>query len=314
MTLLLWLAILAISLTALIKSSDYFTTASEKIGLALKIPSFIIGITIVSIGTSLPELLTSVVAVAFKNTEIVIGDVVGSNITNIFLGLGLLPLIIGFFKVNKNIVSVDLPILIGTTFFLGVTCYDGVFTQIEAAFGIVGFLIYIKYAMREHREYRKKMEEEKIASPSLNPWHFLILVASCAALYFSAKYTVISIVKIAEIAKIGTEIITASAVALGTSLPEIITSVVAARKGKTDIAVGTLLGSNVFNAFAIMGISGLFGKLLIPTMMIHFGLPMLLLATMLYFFIMLDQEITKYEGALLILFYGLFLGKLFYLF
>jgi len=314
MTLLLWLGILAISLTALIKSSDYFTTASEKIGLALKIPSFIIGVTIVSIGTSLPELLTAVVAVAFKNSEIVIGNVVGSNVTNIFLGLGLLPIIIGFFRINKNLVSVDLPILIGTTFFLGVTCYDGVFTQIEALFAIIGFLIYIRYAMNEHREYRKKMEEEKVSSPSINPWHFLVLIVSCVALYFSAKYTVISIVKIAEIAKIGTEVITASAVALGTSLPEIISSVVAARKGKTDIAVGTLLGSNIFNAFAIMGISGLIGNLVIPTMMIHFGLPMLMLATMLYFFIMLDQEITKFEGCLLILFYGLFLGKLFHLF
>jgi cation:H+ antiporter len=314
MALILWLGILAVSLAALIKSSDFFTTASEKIGLALKIPAFIIGVTIVSIGTSLPELLTSVVAVVYKNSEIVIGDVVGSNITNIFLGLGLLPLIIGFFKVDKNIVSVDLPILLGTTFFLVITCYDGSFNQIEALFGLVGFIIYIRYAMKEHREYRKKMEEEKIASPKLNPLHFLILAASAAALYFSAKYTVIAIIRLAEIAEIGTEVITASAVAMGTSLPEIITSIVAAKKGKTDIAVGTLLGSNIFNAFAIMGISGLIGKLIIPEMMIHFGLPMLVLATLLYFFILMDQEITKYEGALLILFYGLFLGKLFHLF
>ena len=309
-----WFAVLAISLTALIKSSDYFTTASEKIGLALKIPAFIIRITIVSVGTSLPELLTAVVAVAYKNSEIVIGNVVGSNVTNIFLGLGLLPIIIGFFRINKNLVSVDLPILIGTTFFLAVTCYDGVFNRVEAGFAFLGFLVYIRYAMNEHREYRKKMEQEKISAPALNPWHFLVLLLSSAALYFSAKYTVISIVRLAEIAKIGTEVITASAVALGTSLPEIITSVVAAKKGKTDIAVGTLLGSNIFNAFAIMGISGLIGNLAIPTMMIHFGLPMLVLATMLYFFIMLDQEITKFEGCLLILFYGLFLGKLFHLF
>ncbi len=314
MALILWIGILVVSLTALIKSSDFFTTASEKIGLALKIPAFIIGVTIVSIGTSLPELLTSVVAVVYKNSEIVIGDVVGSNITNIFLGLGLLPIIIGFFKVDKNIVSVDLPILVGTTFFLVITCYDGSFNQIEAIFALVGFLIYIRYAMTEHREYRKKMEQEKIASPELNPWHFLILIVSTVALYFSAKYTVIAIIRLAEIAKIGTEVITASAVAMGTSLPEIITSIVAAKKGKTDIAVGTLLGSNIFNAFAIMGISGLIGKLYIPQMMIHFGLPMLALATLLYFFILMDREITKYEGALLLLFYGLFLGKLFHLF
>ena len=314
MQLFIWLSVLGLSLFFLIKSSDYFTKAAEKIGLSLKIPSFIIGVTIVSVGTSLPELLTSVFAVLSNNSEIVIGDVIGSNVTNIFLGLGILPLLIGFFTVNKNLISVDLPILLGSTFLLAVTAYDGIFTRVEAIFCLGGFFVYMRYAMKEHKEYKKRLEEEQVQSPKLNPLHFVILAASCVCLYFSAQYTVKSIVKLAELAQIGTAVITASAVALGTSLPEIITSAVAAKRGSTEVAVGTLLGSNIFNAFAIMGVTGLIGNLVIPPIMINYGLPMLILATLLYFFITLDHEITKFEGALLIIFYGVFLGKLFSLF
>lgn len=308
---LIWLLALIFSLLVLVKSSDYFTQAAEKIGLSLKIPSFIIGVTIVSIGTSLPEFLTSIFAVLNNHSEIVIGDVIGSNITNIFLGLGMLPLIIGFFTINKNIVSVDLPILLGSTFLLAITCYDGIFTRWEAIFCLGGFFVYMRYAVKEHLEYKKKLEQEKITTPKINVWVVVSLVVSCIFLYFSAEYTVKSVIKIAQIINISTDIITASAVALGTSLPEIMTSIIAARKGNIEIAVGTLLGSNIFNAFAIMGITGMISDIIVPSMMTSYGIIMLILATLLYFFITLDHEITKFEGALLIIFYGLYLGKLF---
>ena len=314
MLLVSWLVILSVSLLLLIKSSDLFTGSAEKIGLTMHIPAFIIGVTIVSVGTSLPELLTALFAIKAGTSEIVIGDVIGSNITNIFLGLGILPLIIGFFTITKNLISVDLPILIGSSFFIAATCYDGTFTRFEALFALAGFIIYIKYAVSERREYKKKFKEEQAKTAKIKPKTIFILIISCVVLYFSAEYTVKSIIKIAEIINIGTEIITASVVALGTSLPEIMASVVSAKKGNIDIAVGTLLGSNIFNAFAIMGISGLFGNIAIPGNMVHYGIGMLILATMLYFFITLDREITKYEGSLLIIFYGLFIGKLFNLF
>ena len=311
MVLVSWILILCISLILLIKSSDLFTGSAEDIGLSMRIPAFIIGVTIVSVGTSLPELLTALFAIKAGTSEIVIGNVIGSNVTNIFLGLGILPLIIGYFTITKNLVSVDLPILIGSSFFIAATCFDGVFTRFEALFALAGFFIYIKYAVSEHREYKKKLEEDQAKTHKIKPKTIFILIISCVTLYFSAEYTVKSIIMIAEIINIGTEVITASIVALGTSLPEIMASVVSAKKGNIDIAVGTLLGSNIFNAFAIMGISGLAGTLVIPDNMVRYGIGMLILATLLYFFITLDREITKFEGSLLILFYGLFIGKLF---
>ncbi len=315
MLLLLWIVILVISMIALIKASDSFTDSAERFGVFLGIPSFVIGITIVSVGTSLPEFLTSMVAAFVGSPEIVVGNVVGSNITNIFLGLGLLPLVIGFFKIGKKLISTDLPILIGSSFLLAVTYWDGKFTLPEALFCLAGFAVYMRYALEEHREYNRQNSEKKTEGKrKLAPKTIPVLILSCVFLYLGAKYTVESIIKISEILNIGTEIITASAIALGTSLPEIITSVIVIKKGKIDIAVGTLLGSNIFNAFAIMGISGLIGTITIPAGMLSFGIPMLILATLLYFFITLDQEITVWEGWLLIIFYVIYLVKLLKLF
>jgi cation:H+ antiporter len=310
MILLTWIGILVVSMTVLVKASDYFTISAEKIGIFLGVPNFVIGITIVSIGTSLPEFLTSMAAAIVGSPEIVVGNVVGSNITNIFLGLGLLPIIIGFFKIGKKLISTDLPILIGSSFLLAVTCWDGKFTLLEALFCLAGFLVYMIYALEEHREYNRNNSEHKEDREKLAPKTIIILVLSCLFLYLGAKYTVDAIIKISAIINIGTEIISASAIALGTSLPEIITSIVVIRKGKIDIAVGTLLGSNIFNAFAIMGFSGLVGTIAVPAGMLSFGIPMLILATLLYFFITLDQEITVWEGWLLIIFYGVYIAKL----
>lgn len=310
MTLLLWIGILIVSMTALVKASDTFTGAAEKIGIFFGVPGFVVGITIVSIGTSLPEFLTSFAAALVGSPEIVVGNVVGSNITNIFLGLGLLPILVGFFKIGKRLISTDLPILIGSSFLLAVTCLDGKFTRLEALFCLAGFVVYMMYALEEHREYNRNNSDHKENRAKLAPMTIVVLILSCFFLYFGARYTVDSIIKISNILNIGPELISASAIALGTSLPEIIVSIVVIRKGKIDIAVGTLLGSNIFNAFAIMGASGLVGAITIPAIMVSFGIPMLILATLLYFFITLDQEITVWEGWLLIIFYGLYLAKL----
>ena len=307
--LLIWTIFLIASLFVLIKSSDYFTDSAERIGLHIGMPTFIVGVTIVSIGTSLPELLTALFGVIEGSSEIVIADVVGSNITNIFLGLGLLPIVVGCFKITKDLISVDLPILIGSTFLLAITCMDGRFTLAEAIFCLAGIVIYIGYTLSVHRAHKNSLPEFEQKKLGIKP--FIILIVSCTALFFGAKYTVESIIRLSEIIGIGTEIITASAVALGTSLPEIIASMMAARKGRLEMAVGTLLGSNIFNAFAIMGIAGLMGTLIIPTTMITYGIPMLIIATLLYFFITLDREITKWEGWLLIIFYVFYIGRLF---
>jgi cation:H+ antiporter len=130
-------------------------------------------------------------------------------------------------------------------------------------------------------------------------------------IFLGGKYTIESVIKLSELLRIGTEIIAASVVALGTSLPELTVTITAARHGRPEIAIGNVLGSNVFNALAVMGIPALLGPLVIPYNIITFGIPMMLIASLLFFFMAQDKEITQWEGWLLLIFYVFFIGRLF---
>ncbi|NQT50112.1 calcium/sodium antiporter [Candidatus Kuenenbacteria bacterium] len=309
-----WLGIFIASLAVLVKASDYFTESAEKIGRVLGMPAFIIGVTIVALGTSLPELVSSIIAVFAGSSEIVAGNVIGSNITNIFLVLGVAAIIGKKLKVGFELINVDLPILVGSSFILAITVWDGKFTFAEGIICLVGLVIYLLYTVTSEKvddtEIKKEMKGE-IRKKKFEWTPIIILGVSGFFIFIGAKYTVDSIIVLSELLNIGKEIIAVSAVALGTSLPELMVTISAARAGKPEIAVGNVLGSNIFNALAVMGIPALFGTLIIPHSIIVFSLPIMLMATLLYFFITQDRQITKWEGWMLVLFYVLFIGKLF---
>lgn len=313
-----WIIVLIISLAALIKASDYFTESAEKIGLFFGMSPFIVGVTIVALGTSLPELITCIIAVLEQSSEIVIGNVVGSNIANIFLVFGITAIVGKKMTITHNIVKVDLPFLAGSALLLAVTGWDGDFNRIEALLSIVAFVSYLLYTAntREKRENIEIKEEiREAANESRLAWTtWIILFISAVFIYLGAKYTVLSIIKLSEILNIGKEVIAVSAVALGTSLPELAVTVSAARKGKTGIAVGNVLGSNIFNSLAVMGIPALLGTLVIPPSIIAFSLPVMLIATFLFILITQDKEVSQWEGWLLLVFYVFFIGKLFTIF
>lgn len=309
MILLFWLIVFVVSLFILIKASDYFTDSAEKIGLSFGLSPFIVGVTIVAFGTSLPELASSIMAVLQNSSEIVVGNVVGSNITNIFLILGISAILGKTLKIDHDLISVDLPMFVGSAFFLSLTILDGKFSIGEAILAIIGIILYTTYTAKADKKENEL--DIKIQKDKKKNWIvYSILTLSIIFIYLGAKYTVDSVIKIAEILKIGKEIIAIGVVALGTSLPELVVSIRAAKKGKAEIAIGNILGSNIFNIFAVMGISALFGTLIIPNSIITFGLPVMLVATLLYFFITQDKKITIWEGWLLILFYVFFVGKL----
>ena len=309
---LMWVIIFIISLAVLVKASDFFTTSAEKIGLHFKIPPFIIGVTIVALGTSLPELISSIYAVFNGASEIVVGNVIGSNITNIFLVLGIAAIVAKKMKISFELIHVDLPLLIGSALFLTLALLDKVFSMGEAILSIIGIIIYLIYTTKIQKGHTTKKTKKEVKSLEKFQWHtVVILIASALFIFIGAKYTVESVINISEILNIGKEIIAITAVALGTSLPELVVSITAARKGKAEIAVGNVLGSNIFNTFAVMGIPALFGNLTIPNSILTFGLPVMIVATLLYLFITQDKEITRWEGSLLLLFYVFFVGKTF---
>ena len=314
-----WALLFVVSLSILLKASNSFTDSAEEIGYFFKLPAFIIGVTIVAFGTSLPELLSSIFAVIQGSSEIVSGNVVGSNITNIFLILGVAAVVAKKIKVDHEIINVDLPILMASAFLMGLMALDGKFTFLEALLSLAGLTIYLfhtvtvkKTAGKEDDAMEKDLKKEfsEIKFKEFPVKSFAMLLVSMGFLFVGAKYTIDSAIQLSEILNIGKEVIAGTVIALGTSLPELAVSFAGARRGKADIVVGNVLGSNIFNALGVLGVAGLFGSITVPMSILTFGLPILIIATILYLFVTQDKEITRWEGSFLIILYIFYVGKL----
>jgi len=318
----LWIIVFVVSLLALVKSADWFTEGAEELGIFLGIPSYVVGVTIVAIGTSLPELVSSIFAVVEGSPQIVVGNAVGSNVTNIFLVLGVAAILGGRLFVRREIVRIDLPMLASSAALLALTALDGSISRVDGLLLFAGALIYAVYGMRISRpgpavqaEIEESVSEDiRLERGRLRPLVLLKLAGGAVLLYFAAQYTIRSVIELSALLDVGSDVIAISAVALGTSLPELVVSVVAARRGKLELAIGNVLGSNVFNAFAVVGIPALIAPLPVTHTVLTIGLPFMGVATVLYFFMAQDREVTRWEGMPLVLFYALFLGKLFDLF
>lgn len=308
--LIIWLIIFIVSLFVLIKASDFFTDAAEKIGISLGISPFLIGVTIVSVGTSLPELISSITAVYQNSSEIVFGNVMGSNIANIFLIIGTASLISSPLNILYELINVDLPLFVGSAFLLGLTVLDSNFSINEAIICILGYVVYVFYTISSGKE-EQQSETIDTSQKSFPVKQIVIVIVSALFVFFGATYTIKSVTKISEILEIGKELIALSAVALGTSLPELIVTISAARKGNPEIAVGNVLGSNIFNSLIVMGIPRLTGKLEIPDDVLGSGLLVLLVGTILFFFVTQDKQVTRWEGLIFFIFYGWFIGNIF---
>lgn len=309
--LIIWLGIFVASLVVLIKAADSFTNYSEKLGLALRIPPFIVGIIIVSIGTSLPELITSIIAVIKGTTDIVAADVIGSNIFNILAIVGMAAIVSKRIELERDLINIDLPLLASFTSLLVVTCvFWGKFIWIEGIISLIAFSVYIHYsAVSREREIDQIKKKGRITIGLI-----LGLIISAIFLYLGANYTIEGVIKISEITKIGTSIISITAIAIGTSLPELAVSVRAAMKKKFEISLGNIIGSNIFNGSLIMGVSALISPLEVSHTTITIGIPFLIIATLLMIFSGISRKIHNWEGALMVLVYIVFLGKIFNLF
>jgi len=310
--------IFAASLFFLVKSADYFVEYSEKLGLSLRVPQFIIGMTIVSIGTSLPELVTSVFSVLEGETGMVAGNVIGSNIANILLVVGISTIIARKIEINRSIIRLDLPLLVGSGAILILTMKDGVFTFPEAIISIFGFLIYLLYNVAEHKAGLVQQEEDRIKTLEVDkkpPFKFRYIswiVTSAIGLYFSGKFTVSSVIGLGTMLSLDTSVLAITAVAIGTSLPELLVSIMAVKKGNFDMTLGNVFGSNIFNGFMVMGVAGLISPLQISKEVLEIGVPIFSIATIFLVFSGIERKFYNFEGALYLIIYLLFIGQLFH--
>jgi cation:H+ antiporter len=311
-----WIIIFIISLVILIKSSDIFVGAAEKIGLSFGLSAFITGVIIVGIGTSLPELVSSIIATTKGATEIVIGNVLGSNITNIFLVLGIAGLIGKNFTIKHDLMRVDIPFLLSATLLMSLMILDGSFSMIEGIICLVAFILYLIFTITNPVietksigfDVTKKTNKPVIKKNSLIK-EFILVIVSSAGIFIGAKYTVDSVIAISNILGIAADIIALTAIALGTSLPEVLVTISASRRGNPEMAVGNIIGSNIFNGLVVMGIPSLITPLYIPHSIIIFSLPTLIAAVLIYSFMVFDKKINQLEGGTLLIFYIYFIGR-----
>ncbi|TVR84562.1 MAG: sodium:calcium antiporter [Saprospirales bacterium] len=304
MTLFLYLLMFVVSLAVLIKASDWFVMSSEKLGASWGASPFIIGLTIVAFGTSLPELSTAVFAMLEDQSEIVLGNIVGSNIANILLVLGILAVIAKDIKLDFDLFESDIPALVVSAFLLWFILGDGDIDTIESLILLAGLVVFIFSSI-------SSMQADEVQKVSTGYKTYIKLVVSGALVYMGAKYTVEAIVVLSDLMGIGTDVISLTLVAVGTSLPEITVSIAAARKGLAGIAVGNVIGSNIFNTYIVLGVAGLMGPLRVTDAISDLSLPLMVGATIILAVSSLSKRITKWEGVLFLLVYVFFMYKLF---
>ncbi len=241
-------------LALLIVSGNFLVNSATDIARRLKISSLVIGLTIVAFGTSAPELLVSAEAALSGHPEIALGNVLGSNIANIGFIAGLTAILLPFF-VTKKIITLDIKVMILFAVLFTFFAYDGEFNRIEG--GIV-FLLLIAYTILLLWMSKKSNEEAKFEDPRNNLWlNILIFISSLAGLAFGSDFMVDGASTIATNLGVSERVISVTIVAVGTSLPEFTASIISVLKKEVGITIGNLIGSNIFNIGAVLGISSI---------------------------------------------------------
>lgn len=252
MEILLQIILLCVGFFMLVKGADLFVDGSSGIATKFKIPQLVIGLTIVAMGTSAPEAAVSITAALKGNADITVGNIVGSNILNILIILGISALITPL-MVAKSTIKAEIPFMILITFLLLGVGYDGTIGLLEGIILLVVFLIYLGYLFLLALKDRDKADEDikEISVAKALIW----TVVGLFLIVFGSNVTVDAATKIAQVLGLSERFIGLTIVALGTSLPELFTSVSAARKGNADIAIGNIVGSNIFNILFVIGVS-----------------------------------------------------------
>lgn len=302
-----------VALFLLIKSADFFVNFAERLGAQLKVPHFIIGFTIVAIGTSLPELATSIATIIRSTpdndlTSIVSSNIIGSNIANILLGIGIASLF-RTIKVKREIINVDLPLLFASTTILAFFLWDGVLTRPEGIALLAIFLIFLAFSvfgLHEKEDDEKKSEKNE----SIIKLIFFIILSGIV-IAFSSDFTIKNLEIISVLLGIPASLASMFFLALGTSFPEIFVGVVMVRKGLFAMALGNILGSNITNTLAIMGISAVLYPIAVSAETISIGIPFIIIATLFFIFAGMDKIFPKWEGMIAISIYIIFVGKIF---
>lgn len=316
------IAILLIGVGMLLLVAGGETLLRGAVGLAtlLRLTPAVIGLTVVAAGTSVPELAVSIIAAAKGSTDIAVANVVGSNIFNILAILGLAA-VVRPLVLSGNAIRLEYPVMALVTLLCVVACSDGEISRLDAGLFV---LIHVTFTVFMVRLVRQQMSESelhnlqgeveelaKTARPTRAWVSVSLVVLGVALLGAGAQSTVSGAVSLARIIGLSERVIGLTIVAAGTGLPEVVTSLVSSYRGRDDVAIGNVMGSNLFNILGILGLSGLASPLPVPTGIVQSDNWWMMGITVLLFpIIFTERRITRSEGAVLLGIYGAYLAFL----
>ena len=322
--------LLVIGFILLVKGADYFVDGSSSIAKKLRIPSLIIGLTIVAFGTSAPEAAVSITASVNGQNGMAIGNVIGSNIFNLLMVIGASG-IIKPLLVEKSILSKEFPFVLLTSIILVILSLDSllfnssinIISRMDCIILLILFAVFLYYLINSAMKNRKENLCDPETSVDIDVGNvkaieknntmiksILISIIGIAAIIFGGNLVVNSASDIASSFGISDQLIGLTIVSIGTSLPEFVTSVIAATKGESDLALGNVIGSNIFNILFVIGASALISPMTVDPKLIIDGAIMILSTVLVYFYAYRKNDISKFESITLSLLYFGYMGYL----
>ncbi len=300
--------LLIVGLAVLILGGELLVRGASRIALRLKMSPLVVGVTIVAFGTSAPELLISIQAALAGSPDITMGNVIGSNICNLALVLGVTALIAPI-PVNSDSIKIDWPMTMGCSLLLYFLVQEGYVNDYEGIGFVLLLALYLFFIIRRSRknhispqELGIEVEEPTTPASKKNMFKdFSLIAIGGVGLYFGSDWFVNSAKDLAIYMGVSERIVGITIVALGTSLPELVTSVVAAFKKETDMALGNLMGSNIFNILSILGITSLISEIEVSEVIINSDMIWMMGITLLILpFMALNKIVDRYEGLILV--------------
>lgn len=308
MEIVLQVLLLAVGFVLLIKGADWFVDGASGIALKFGIPQLVIGLTIVAMGTSAPEAAVSISAALKGNADITIGNIVGSNIMNILIILGLSSVIVPIAVANSTI-KIETPFMIGISVILLLLGLDG---TISLPDGIILTILFAAYLTYLFIMAKKDMNKEDGEAKQIAVWKaILFVVIGIAMIVLGSNVTVDAATKIAKAVGLSERFIGLTIVALGTSLPELFTSVTAARKGNADIAIGNIVGSNVFNILFVVGLSALVTPVPFASNFIFDSIVAIAAGVLLFLCCFKTKALKRWGGIIMLLSYAAYFAVIF---
>lgn len=292
----------------LIGSGNFLVKGSVSLARYFGLSTLVIGVTIVAFGTSAPELLVSLQAAIADHPGMAMGNIIGSNISNIALVLAITAIILPI-PVSRNSVIIDWPVMMGAALLLGVFSLDLYLSLMEGLVFNIGLVLFVWYSIKKSRIKTVRKEVEIGNGQYSLGLSIVIIIVSSIGLAFGARLLVANATGIAQDFGVSDRAIGISMLAIGTSLPELVTSVIAAIQKETDISVGNIIGSNIFNILSVIGITAIVKPIAVDRLILWDILVMIVISIILFLMIIPSRngKITRIEGLILFSLYIIYM-------